>query len=98
MKKEEFERRCQKMREANSKESAAPVSKRDDLAGEAKPLTVKQAAHELGRSEWWTRKHFKKVVGAYLMPGSGKRGTRQYETVTVPVEVFERERSKYRVK
>ena len=97
MKKEEFDRRCQKMREANSKESTAPVSG-TYLAAEAKPLTVKQAAHELGRSEWWTRNHFKKVVGAYVMPGSGKRGTRQYETVTVPVEVFERERSKYRVK
>ena len=96
MKKEEFERRCQKMREANSKTSA-PVSG-SSRADEAEPLTVKQAAHELGRSEWWTRKHFKKVVGAYVMPGSGKRGTRQYETVTVPVEVFERERSKYRIK
>jgi hypothetical protein len=97
MKKEEFERRCQKMREANSKESAAPVCG-TDRAGEAKPLTVKQAAHKLGRSEWWTRNHFKKVDGALVMPGSRKRGTRQYETVTVPVDVFERERAKFRVK
>ena len=97
MKKEEFERRCQKMREANSKESAGPVTG-TNLAAEGKPLTVRQVAQKLGRSEWWTRTHFKKVVGALVMPGSGKRGTRQYETVTVPVEVFERERSKFRVK
>jgi hypothetical protein len=32
------------------------------------------------------------------MPGSRKRGVRQYETVTVPVEVFDRELSKFRVK
>jgi hypothetical protein len=97
MKREEFERRCQKMREANSKEGAGPVGG-SNLAGEAKPLTIKQAAQKLGRTEWWTRTHFKKAVGALVMPGSGKRGTRQYETVTVPVEVFERERSKFRVK
>jgi len=96
MKKEEFERRCQKMREANSKERA-PISG-TNRSGEAKPLTVKEAAHKLGRSEWWTRNHFKKVDGALVMPGSGKRGIRQYETVTVPVEVFERELSKFRVR
>src|ERR1035437_1186758 len=96
MKKEEFERRCQKMREANSKKSA-PVSG-SSRADEAKPLTIKQAAQKLGRTEWWTRTHLKKVVDALVMPGSGKRGTRQYQTVTVPVDVFEREWSKFRVK
>jgi hypothetical protein len=96
MKKEEFERRCQKMREANSKESA-PVSG-PNLADEAKPLTVRQAAQKLGRTEWWTRMYFKKMVGALVMSGSGKRGTRRYQTVTVPVDVFERELSKFRVR
>jgi len=97
MKKEEFERRCQKMREANSKESAGPVTG-TNLAAEGKPLTVRQVAQKLGRSEWWARTHFKKVLGALVMSGSGKRGTRQYRTVTVPVDVFERELSKFRVK
>jgi hypothetical protein len=96
MKKEELERRCQKMRERNSKGSAATSGAA--LTSKAEPLTVKQAAHKLGRSEWWTRNHFKKVDGALVMPGSGKRGIRPYETVTVPIEVFERELSKYRVK
>jgi hypothetical protein len=96
MKKEEFERRCQKMREANSKESA-PVGG-SNLASEAKPLTIKQAAQKLGRTEWWTRTYFKKVGDALVMPGSGKRGIRRYQTVTVPVYVFEREVSKFRVR
>lgn len=96
MKKEEFERRCRKMRERNSKGTAAASGAA--FADESEPLTVKQAAHKLGRSEWWTRNHFKKVDGALVMPGSGKRGIRQYQTVTVPVEVFERERCKFRVK
>jgi methylphosphotriester-DNA--protein-cysteine methyltransferase len=97
MKKEEFERRCREMRETNSKASAAVSGAA--LADEPdKPLSVKQAAQRLGRSEWWTRKHFKKVFGAYVIPGSGKRGKRQYETVTVPVDVFERELLKFRVK
>lgn len=61
-------------------------------------MTIKQAAQKLGRTEWWTRTYFKKVVDALVMPGSGKRGLRRYQTVTVPVDVFERERSKFRVK
>ena len=97
MKKEEFERRCQKMRETNSKEIAAPVSG-TDLAAEGKPLTVRQVAQKLGRTEWWTRTYFKKVVGALVMSSSGRRGTRRYQTVTVPVDVFERELSKFRAK
>jgi hypothetical protein len=96
MKRDEFERRCQKMREANSKEKA-PVSEAD-LTDEAAPLTVKQAALKLGRTEWWTRTYFKKVGDALLMPGSGKRGKRRYQTVTVPIDVFERELAKFRVK
>ena len=84
------------MRERNSIGIAAANAA--VLADEAEPLTIKQAAHKLGRSEWWTRNHFKKVDGALVMPGSGKRGIRRYETVTVPVEVFERELSKFRVK
>ena len=59
---------------------------------------VKQAAQKLGRTEWWARTYFKKVVGALVMSGSGKRGTRRYQTVTVPVDVFERELLKFRVK
>src|SRR5689334_20177057 len=96
MKKEELERRCQKMRAANSK-GREPVNG-PNLAVEAKPLTIKQAAQKLGRTEWWTRTYFKKVVDALVMPGSGKRGTRSYQTVTVPVDVFERERENFRVK
>jgi hypothetical protein len=62
-----------------------------------KPLTIKQVAQRLGRTEWWTRAHFKKVAGALVMPGSGRRGKRRYETVTVPIEVLEREIYSFRV-
>ena len=84
------------MREANSKESA-PV-RAGILADETGPLTVKQVAQKLGRSAWWTRAYFKKVEGALVMSSSRKRGTRRYQTVTVPVVVFERELAKFRVK
>jgi hypothetical protein len=95
MKREELERRCQKMRAAHSKESA-PVGEMN-VSDEGVPLTIQQAAQKLGRTEWWTRAYFRKVAGALVMVSPKKRGIRRYQTVTVPVDVFERELSKFRV-
>ena len=82
------------MREKNSKDGPA-VELNDEISA---PLSIKEAAQRLGRTEWWTRTHFKKVNGALVMPGRGGRGTRRYTTVTVPMEVFERELHNFRVK
>jgi len=59
-------------------------------------MTIKQVAREIGRTEWWTRTYFKDVAGALVMLGLGKRGRRRYDTITVPVEVFERELKRFR--
>ena len=67
----------------------------ESVSDKAAPLSVKQAAQRLGRTEWWTRNYFKNVAGTLVMPGSGKRGRRKYETVTIPIDVFEREWMKF---
>jgi len=61
-----------------------------------KPLTTKEAATRLGRSEWWTRDYFRRVADTLKYPSlDARRGTRQYVTVTIPIRVFEREKAKF---
>jgi len=86
MKKKLFEIRAVKMRE---RLTGQPTIEPDVVAGT--PFSIKQCAQKLGRTPKWTRNYFKnRVSGVLIMPGSGKRGTRKYETITVPPDVLDR--------
>jgi hypothetical protein len=54
------------------------------------PLTVQQAAARLGVSTDWIRSRFAKIPGTLIIPSLPRRGKRAYNTMLIPVEVFER--------
>jgi hypothetical protein len=95
LKKREFEKRCAEMR-VRSGQDPTPVA----MSGKSveRPVTIKEAAQQLGRSVWWTRRYFRTVDGALRMPPAtgARRGTRTYQTITIPVDVLERELVKFR--
>ena len=63
------------------------------------PLTVAEAACLSGMSEDYIRRHFAKVQGVNRPPSSvHKRGVRQKKAMTIPVDIFEAEESKWKVK
>jgi hypothetical protein len=58
---------------------------------EAPPLTLKQAAAKLGWSYETTRRFFASVDGCIRLTRPEKLHKRKYESVRVPVHIFERE-------
>lgn len=54
-----------------------------------RPLTVAEAAAELHRSVDFVRNHFRKLPGVRIIPSVPKRGKRPYNSMEIPVEVFE---------
>jgi hypothetical protein len=91
-----LEELCQRMRDRNSGErpEKKPPGRAETSTDQF--MSVKEAAAGIGRSTWWTRQYFRSLDDTLKQPSlDAKRGTREYITVTIPVDVFEREKAKF---
>jgi hypothetical protein len=59
------------------------------------PLKVQEVAARLSMSVDWTRQYFQKVPGVLRIPSPRQRGRREYTTLLIPVEVFDREYKRF---
>lgn len=61
------------------------------MLGDAPPLTLKQAATRLGWSYETARRYFSNVDGVIRLKRPERLRKRTYQSVRVPVRIFERE-------